>query len=676
MRTTAPWFLLVSILWFAPGCSDNAAGGSEGSEETGSSETGMRFGTSEGGDTGDELPGEAGEETSPEETGGGEGFCTPGTTDCMNSTSLGVCSDDGAQFIEQACAEGQGCLAGECVEQGCTPGEKNGQCASTYEFFACNESGTQFVPAACTGATKCYQGDCSNLFCVPDSTVCYGIAGFKECDSQGQAFSEPELCPEGTTCQQDGAFGNCVDACEANVKANIYLGCDYYAVDLDNIEGGAKENVALVVSVPPDQGQTASVSITDMATGVILTAAQLGVTSTDIAPGALETFLLPNDPTTQGNPLNGSVHKAASYKIASSAPVTVHQFNPLNGDGVYTNDASLLLPSNLGGTEYLVMSWPHREGDGTAENPHLRGFFAVIATETGTTQVEVFSRGAVAGGIGVYPMQPNTSQSFTLIHGDVLNIETDGVTGTDLTGSWIKSSQRVTVLGGHECANIPLGVNYCDHIEQQLYPVNTWGNSYVADPFYERGPNQFDLWRIMGAEDYTTVTTDPPVLGYEQFTLHKGSFVEFQTSEPFVVEASGRILLGHYMTGSNYPGFTAECNEGSTPSGIGDPAMTLGVPVEQYLKSYSVLIPPGYSSNFVNVIVPIGSTASIDGVPIDETSYIHIGSTGYRLAQEQVEPGVHSVTGDAAFGLTAYGYACDVSYAYPGGLKLQSIAQP
>ena len=92
--------------------------------------------------------------------------------------------------------------------------------------------------------------------------------------------------------------------------------------------------------------------------------------------------------------------------------------------------------------------------------------------------------------------------------------------------------------------------------------------------------------------------------------------------------------------------------------------------------SYSVLIPPGYSSNFVNVIVPIGSTASIDGVPIDETSYTNIGSAGYRLAQERVEPGVHSVTGDAAFGLTTYGYACDVSYAYPGGLKLQSIAQP
>jgi len=677
MRTTAHWFLILTLLFSAPGCSDKEPTGSEsaGSETTEGAETGFRFGSAEGGGTTSETGG--GQESPESETsGGGIDFCTPGTTDCVGATTVGTCSEDGTQFVEHACGEGYGCLAGECVDQGCAPGEKNGQCASTFEYFACNDSGTQFVPTSCTGGTKCYEGDCSNLFCVPDSTVCYGIGGFKECDSAGSAFGEPELCPEGTSCQQDGAFGNCVDACEANVKANIYLGCDYYAVDLDNIEGGAKENVALVISVPPDQTQAASVTITDMATGLILTPAELSVTSTDILPGQLQTFLLPNDPVTNGNPLNGSVHKAASFKINSSAPVTVHQFNPLNGEGVYTNDASLLLPSNLGGKEYLVMSWPHREGEGTEESPHLRGFFTVIATEFGTTHVEVISRGTVAGGVGVYPMLPNTSQTFTLNHGDVLNIETDGANGTDLTGTWIKTSQRVTALGGHECANIPQGVNYCDHVEQQLYPVNTWGTIYVADPFYARSETQFDLWRIMGAEDYTTVTTTPPIPGYEQFVLHKGSFVEFQSAQPFVVEASGRVLLGHFMTGSNYPGFKPVCNEGSTPSGIGDPAMTLGVPVEQYLKTYSVLIPPGYTDNYVNVIVPIGTSVEIDGTPIAEEDYTNIGNGGYLLAQKKVEPGVHAVSGDAPFGLTAYGYACDVSYAYPGGLKLQSIEQP
>ena len=99
--------------------------------------------------------------------------------------------------------------------------------------------------------------------------------------------------------------------------------------------------------------------------------------------------------------------------------------------------------------------------------------------------------------------------------------------------------------------------------------------------------------------------------------------------------------------------------------------------VRPFLRLHLLLCRPCLQRGLlVNVVVPIGSTVSIDDVPIDEASYTNIGSGGYRLAQQEVEPGVHSVTGDAAFGLTTYGYACDVSYAYPGGLKLQSIAQP
>jgi len=176
--------------------------------------------------------------------------------------------------------------------------------------------------------------------------------------------------------------------------------------------------------------------------------------------------------------------------------------------------------------------------------------------------------------------------------------------------------------------------------------------------------------RIMGGRDAVTVTTHPPITGYEAFTLNKGSFVEFQTKTSFVVEADGPILVGHYMIGSNYPGFEAVCTAG-TPSGIGDPALTLVVPEEQYLSDYVVLTPPGYAENYINVVGPQGVSVTIDGQAVE--GWQPVGDTGRVVAQVPVAEGVHTIQASQPVGLTAYGYDCDVSYAYPGGLQLQTL---
>jgi hypothetical protein len=75
----------------------------------------------------------------------------------------------------------------------------------------------------------------------------------------------------------------------------------------------------------------------------------------------------------------------------------------------------------------------------------------------------------------------------------------------------------------------------------------------------------------------------------------------------------------------------------------------------------------------LNIVAKPGTQITVDGAPMT-AELVAIGGSEWAVAQVVVDDGVHSIEGDAPFGLTAYGYDCDVSYAYPGGLKLDTIA--
>ncbi|MDP6943661.1 MAG: IgGFc-binding protein, partial [Myxococcota bacterium] len=344
-----------------------------------------------------------------------------------------------------------------------------------------------------------------------------------------------------------------------------------------------------------------------------------------------------------------------------------------NGEGVHTNDASLLLPSKVTGQEYFIMSWPHR----VFSQGVLRGFATIIATQPGETNIIVKPSAPVVPVNGTAALTPGQESLFTLQQGQALNLETDGDHGADLTGTHVWADAKVSVIGGHECANVPLGIDNCDHLEQQLYPLETWSHQYVADAFKPRSATQVDIWRVMAGDNDVTVTTTPPVPGYEQFKLQRGGWIQFGAQGSFLVEADGPIMVGHYLSGSTYPGSQLACYDEATDteSAIGDPAFTLAVPVNRFLKSYTVLTPEGYQQDYLNIIVPTGASVTIDGAPLS-APVIPVPGTGYGIARPSVAPGaIHFVSGSSPIGLTAYGYDCDVSYAYPGGMKLQAISE-
>lgn len=116
--------------------------------------------------------------------------------------------------------------------------------------------------------------------------------------------------------------------------------------------------------------------------------------------------------------------------------------------------------------------------------------------------------------------------------------------------------------------------------------------------------------------------------------------------------------------------------DASSPTGIGDPAMALAVPVNQFRDNYFILAPADYDLDYVNVMAPTGVEVRIDGEPISADKWRQVGTRGeLEWAIVEVSDGFHKLEADAPFGVVSYGYDCHVSYAYPGGLNLETTIE-
>ncbi|MCB9520334.1 MAG: IgGFc-binding protein [Myxococcales bacterium] len=586
--------------------------------------------------------------------------CLPGTATCADPTTRAVCAEDGQSTSSVPCGAGETCADGACAPAtgDCVPGAVL-RCDSPTALRLCGADGTGFTISPCPAATpNCFDGECTDQVCAPSARRCDG-ASIIQCNPEGTAETLVQECELGCNA------GQCVDPCAGDGKT--YLGCSFYAADLDNIGGDG-------LSTGADEAQFAVTvsNATSNPVDVRITGGNLSApVERAIAPRALETFELPT-----AN-IDGTGQRALAYRVESTGPVTVHQFNPLNNVGVFSNDASLLLPSTSVGSEYLVASWPSQAAG-------LQTFVAIIAVSEGTTSVAVTSPQRTDAGGGVPALEPNVESRFTLAQGEVLSFQGLANEGADLSGMRITSDHPVAVFAGSECANVPLGVPYCDHLEEQLMPVSTWGREFVGAKFRPRGTEP-DVWRVVASEAATTLQTSPPIPGVNGRTVSIGEVVEFVTADDFVLFADRPITLAQFMVGSSYPGPDHGCSDdGFVPdtsgcaiprtcdsgSGIGDPAFLVNVPTAQFRSDYIVLTPAQYEQNFMTAVGPPGTVIRVDSVEVT-AARSRIGV--WEVVRFPANAGVHAVSASEPIGLYAYGYDCDVSYAYPGGLNLDAL---
>ncbi|MFT5430348.1 MAG: hypothetical protein ACI9OJ_001022, partial [Myxococcota bacterium] len=408
----------------------------------------------------------------------------------------------------------------------------------------------------------------------------------------------------------------------------------------------------------------------------------------DVAPNSLQTF---NLPATYG--LKGTGKSNAQYRVVSNTPITAYQFNPLDNEGVFSNDASVLLPTSGVGTEYYVATLP--------DTGSFKGYFAVAPTfAEGPTTVTITPSAATEAGGLVLAMVAGQEREVTVNPGDVLHVRSASA-GGDLTGTHITSDRAIVVMSGHVAA--VTGTKCCaDHLEQQMAPVATWDKEYVIGRSMERG-NEPDYFVVVAQAANTQVTVFPAVTNPSTVTLGKGQKWSFTSKSHVRISANQPVMVAQFLASSQEAGADGQscvstpdcpkgydclfgacgsslcfsendCGPGHTCAGggctpIGDPALILAVPSSQWQKSYVFLSPDSYVEDYVNVVIESGGQVVLDGGPFPASPEA-IGNTSFVTLRAKVSDGQHRISADKPFSITVYGYDRDVSYGYPGGLGL------
>jgi len=531
----------------------------------------------------------------------------------------------------------------EPVVAKCTPGLID--CKSNVKRL-CKDDGTWGDPEDC-GALIC-----SNLFgcvtCLPGTGSCDGNTAH-QCKGDGSGFQDFVCDPViGSSCVD----GECTGPCAPDSLGKSYIGCDYYPTVTPNTQlANGSANYAVAVS--NTTASDATVTVTQGANQIN----QFTVPANSVQVVPLPWTALKGAAST-------TMLASGAYRLRSTQPVTVYQFNPLEyttgGGATYTNDASLLMPVTAWGTQYMVASRNTWQWSGFS----IHGFYAVVASQDGTTVTLKPS----ATGAMVFPgsgVNGDGTGQAVLNSGDVLLVESTDTPAADPTGTRVEADKPIQVIGGHDCTFIPASVGYCDHIEEAMFPISTLSSEYIVSPPSLPGmaqPKPFFV-RVIAVEPGTTMTYDPPNGGWPAALANAGDYVEIDSGSSFRIKASARVLVSQYMKGQDAGG------------GSGDPAMALAVTTAQFRKDYLFHAPVNYETNYVNITAPMTGTVTLDGAPVS-VPFEAVGGTGLGVARVQFGNsgnGNHRVSADVPVGITVYGYGSYTSYWYPGGLNLSDL---
>ena len=506
-----------------------------------------------------------------------------------------------------------------------------------------------------------------------DSSDSDGNLGPAHCRADG---ADGATSSTGTT-TDDGGFKFDVGApdggltfefgCDEAGAHSTNLGCEFWAVDLPNDDRGTFMS-------PPAADQQFAVAVGNPSglapamVEVFLPGEDLPFASSIVQPGDSYTFTLPSASIEP----NFGTADGLGYRVVSDTPIVAYQFNPLdNTTEVYSNDASLLLPTHALGDDYVAVTGAAVLLSQGASDPRPRNagaYVAVLATQDGT-QIDVEPSAPLAGGTTTTKVM-GAGQVWTII-----STQETGETG-NLSGTRITATAPVAVFSGNVATVEPLDDAQCcaDHLEHQLSPRTAWSSRYaIAPPPSVTGDgDDMALYRFTGTVENTHLLYCPSRPDGAPDYLDAGETLEFQTDEPFTVIAEDpdhAFGVAQFLLS----------NQVLSKSGIGDPAMLIVPSALQFESRLAFVVPAGYVETHITVVAQGDGTVMLDGEDIADGAFETLGvldGERFRYAQVPVAEGQHIIESRGRVGVSVFGYDEAVSFAYPGGAGLRVVSVP
>ncbi|MGZ3451706.1 MAG: IgGFc-binding protein [Polyangiales bacterium] len=492
--------------------------------------------------------------------------------------------------------------------------------------------------------------------------------------------------------------------CEEAAAGHSYIGCDYWPTVTPNpvwsifdfavVIGNTTEFEANVTITGPDGlSKTAKVPALSLVKVYLPWVKELkgpdsGAADSD-APNCTE---IPK-PTLQPS----VTKKKGAFHLVSSRPVTVWQFNALEykpaggpegkdwsscpgnqycvrtlgpaGCFSYTNDASLLLPTNTLTGTYRVTGLPSFAYGGLGQSG---SFVAITGTQDGTTvEMNTTVKSTIVGGGDVSAMKGQGKISFMLGQGDVAIVRADPSEGTDLSGSLVSADKPVQVISGVPCTYNPQTEAACDHVEESVLPAETLGKRYVvAAPTRPDGKVAGHIVRLYGNVDMTTLTYEGTPPAGAPSSIHAGNVIDLGVvTDDFVVTGDHEIGVGTFMLAGKLVD-----PDRTEMERRGDPSASFYAATEQFRTKYVFLAPDDYDVSYAQIVAPKDATITLDGAPLDSTPTTVGDFLVHRVQLGAGKSGAHVLTSTKAVGLQVMGYGKYTSYQYPGGLDLARIS--
>ena len=334
----------------------------------------------------------------------------------------------------------------------------------------------------------------------------------------------------------------------------------------------------------------------------------------------------------------------------------------LIGYGSYFVHPNIELP-NGGDYVYYVMSTDYT---GLSTNVTDRRSNVLLIGNRNITSVSITPTQIVSLPQDAQSNSPLVQVAAGATHNVTLNsLQTLGFSSLfDLTGTKIVSDKPLTVITGHQCAQVPSTTGFCEPIYIHIPPTFNWGQLFLLAPLGGRTANQY----------YKLVTSEDSAMMSHRCGMGRDLILQIPTAGTghFLSFASNSYC---YLTASS-PIFVVQMAPGNNEDNVGDVALAIVAPTSRHVKTTTFLnLLSDFQTSFITVTVQAThfnvSRIHLDGSPLGCTwnniyNTINNNIVGHGCTFS-VAAGTHVIShldGNGVLSVVAYGWSTETNAGY------------